>query len=137
MGGTVGVVLSRLARSAVPSLDTIDNLRKFAEDDNVKLRAADRLFSAFEKATGLGVQREGQAGPLVQINLAPEERAVFEQAMQEANGAEGSVRDAEVVEEQPAPVPLALEAPKPRAKTIKELMRELGPHEKQVESAAC
>lgn len=135
MGGTVRSVLAKLAQEAMPSLKTMSVLRDHAEDEGVRGRMADRLFSSFEKATGLGQQREGDKGPLVQVNLNQVERDTFMKAIHEKNGGE-PIPDAELVQQ-----PKALPAPTltrsvPRAKTIAELCAELGPCEKYVESGA-
>lgn len=139
MGSTVRSVLSQLAKTVVPSLKTMDQLRRYSEDDSVKLRASDRLYTAFEKAAGIGARMdEGNQGPVVSVNLTVEERASFLQASAEASGGAASNHDIPDAELVPAQPQKRLPAPKVavRAKTIKELCAELEPQERCVESGA-
>ena len=134
MGGTVRSVLARLAQEAIPSLKKMASLRDYAEDEGVQGRMADRLFTSFEKASGLGGRKEEDRGPLVQVNLTSDEHSTFVKAISESREERSEAVEAEFTEAEPKAPPKVRSTP--RAKTVKELVAELGPCEKYVESAA-
>lgn len=121
MSGALSVIIHRLTNEALPSLNKMAALRDGASEERVQLRAAGELYTAFERAAGIGAARHGEdRGPLVQINLTERERSHITSILSEARL------------ETPR-VTVSQESRSLSTRTVHELINELGPIDKHVE----